>query len=201
MRVIAASTWLGSLVAMRHHNRDITRQSTADRDISRMIPPSPYGTVEDMATTEADRLRSALSTFFDRIKRERKISRSRLCQMAKVSESTVRAFLTKGPRQTQTMQHDTLERLARAAGVTMDQMLGTAPISAIQPAMPIDQDRMHALLIGIGTLLEREAVKLGPRQFADLAMAIYGIAAQDQSKPFVMSPEIERLVLLYARGR
>jgi len=151
-----------------------------------------------MAAPEAERLRPALRTFFERIAKERGISRSRLCTMAKVSESTVRAFLS---GQTKTMRHDTLEKLATAAGMSVDQMLGTAGASPIQPLAGIDHDRMHALLVGIGLVLERERVKLSARQFADLVMAIYGIAAQDQARPFAMSKEIERLILLYARGK
>src|SRR5690348_3408780 len=154
-----------------------------------MIPAEGCGTVgATMATPDAERLRSALRTFFARIKKDRSISQSGLCALAKVSESTVRAFLA---GHTKTMQHDTLEKLAAAAGETVDQMLGAAELTAISP---IDNDKMHALLVGISTVLDREKIRLPPRDFADLVMAIYGIA-RDSPAPFVLSPEVERLIL------
>src|SRR5713226_480702 len=107
MSAIEVSTWQGAFVGMPYPNRDISRPSTESRDTSRMIPPPPCGTVDPMAAPEAERLRPALRTFFERIAKERGISRSRLCTMAKVSESTVRAFLS---GQTKTMRHDTLEK-------------------------------------------------------------------------------------------
>lgn len=108
----------------------------------------------------------------------------------------MRAFLA---GQTKTMQHDTLEKLARAAGVTVEQMLGNSAKGAVAVTSSIDHDRMHALLVGIGTLLERERIKLAPRDFADLVMAIYGVAGHGEDRQFKMSKEVERLVLLYAK--
>lgn len=156
-----------------------------------MNPAMDCGTVPDMASDSAA-LRAALIAFFERMKRERGISRAKLCGMADVSESTVREFINK---QTDSVQFRTIEKLARAAGLTIDQMMGRTAVETVM----VDHEKLHALLVGVGAVLERERIKLSPRQFADLVVAIYGIVAQDKTRPFEMSKEMERLILTYAR--
>ena len=160
-----------------------------------MIPPHGCGTFEPMPPPDTERLRTALAAFFARMKRERHLSRRRVCSLAGVSESTVREFLAGKYR---SMQHDTLEKLAGAAGMTVEQMLGKDDVPAGTGAL--DLERLHRLLVSVRTIFAREAIELPPREFADLVVALYGVTpATAPADPSKVPPELERLILLYAR--
>jgi transcriptional regulator with XRE-family HTH domain len=138
-----------------------------------------------MAPRRKDRLRAALAAFFER----QSVTRTALCRRARVSESTVRGFLD---GRTKTMQHDTLEKLAAAAGVTINEMLGDAANDA--PGA-IEREHMRAVLAEVLGFMQREEIAVSPRRFADLAMAIYGLSAA----PFTLTPEIEAIIRLERR--
>jgi len=80
----------------------------------------------------AEERRSALNAWIDHLIALGKISsRNNWCDEAKASEPAVRAFLTPGPRQTNSLNEDTYRRLAEYAGVTPDDLRRQPP--ALQP--------------------------------------------------------------------
>jgi transcriptional regulator with XRE-family HTH domain len=143
-----------------------------------------------------DALRSALETFFARMQHERGLSRRRICGLAQVSESTVREFLAGKYR---SMQLDTLEKLARAVGSSVEQILG--PNGSAGSGPPPDIDHLHALLSAVLAFLKKHKIALPPRDFADLFVALYGVAPQAPAGPYKITPPLARLIRLYADRR